>query len=466
MVVVALSERGLAASDDPRPVPAPTLAWQACPAPEQKGFLCATARVPLDHRQPSGASIELAVIKHPAQAGARRIGTLFFNPGGPGGAGTDDLPAWLSRFPAELRARFDLVSWDPRGIGRSTAVQCFRSAEEEQRFLAQAPVGFPVGRRETAAWIDVYDRFAARCARRVGELLRHVSTADTARDLDLLRRAVGEPALNYLGVSYGTYLGATYANLFPDKVRAMVLDGNIDPIAWTNDGKNEARLGFALRYDNDLAAAKKVVDAFLTLCGASANADCAFSAGSPAATRAKLEALLQRLRQRPVTIGDERITYAALVEGLDDLFFVTQRFAAFPGWATAAARLQTIWQGSGGDEARAPAADADAPAEAAAPPATDASYAGLEQGLAVECGESPMPRDPELYVGIARRAFARSGPYGSYWAWNDEQCARWRVTAPGRYTGPWDRATAAPILVIGNTYDRSCPGAWCRSARP
>ena len=126
--------------------PVPVLDWQPCPDSGQRGFDCATAQAPLDYSDPQGATIELAVIRHLATDPANRLGTLFFNPGGPGGPGTVQLPQYLGFFPATLRARFDLISWDPRGVGDSTAVLCFATPEDEQKFLAGLPDGFPVGR--------------------------------------------------------------------------------------------------------------------------------------------------------------------------------------------------------------------------------------------------------------------------------------------------------------------------------
>jgi pimeloyl-ACP methyl ester carboxylesterase len=263
----------------------PELAWQPCADPGQSGFECATARVPLDYADPQGSTIDLAVIRHQASDPTNRIGALFFNPGGPGGAGTEDLPAWIDLFPAEVRQRFDIISWDPRGIGASTAVQCFDTQEAEQNFFARPFLNFfPVGDAQKRVWIHRYARFGQLCEQRNGDLLAHVSTADSARDMDLLRQAVGEPRLNYLGVSYGILLGATYANLFPGKVRAMVLDGNVDPVAWANGGKERTFLSTSLRMGADKASAK-TLNAFLTLCGRASTDQCAFSAGGAAALR-------------------------------------------------------------------------------------------------------------------------------------------------------------------------------------
>jgi pimeloyl-ACP methyl ester carboxylesterase len=418
--------------------PVPVLDWQPCAEPGQQGFDCATAQVPLDYGDPQGATIDLAVIRHRATDPANRLGALFFNPGGPGGSGTESLPAWLELFPLAVRARFDLISWDPRGIGASTAVQCFATPEEGLEFLAGLPAGFPVGQAEADAWILGYAHFGQLCAQRNGDLLAHVSTADTARDLDLLRRAVGDPHLSYLGTSYGTFLGATYANLFPDRVRAMVLDGNVHPVAWTNGGDDDAFLSTALRIETDLGSAK-TLQAFLRLCGEAGADRCAFADDSAEATQAKFETLLQRLRTQPIPFEGRPLTYAALVSGMADFLFVVEPGFGFPGWAFAAQLLETLWNGGSGGT----------------PPAR--SYQFPEQQYAVQCAESPNPRKPRVFRVLAAYAFARAGDVGPNWSWADEPCASWPATAAERYAGPWDRRTAHPILVIGNTFDPSTP---------
>jgi pimeloyl-ACP methyl ester carboxylesterase len=133
---------------------------------------------------------------------AHRIGTLFMNPGGPGGQGTVDLPDWIALFSPTMRARFDIISWDPRGIGDSTAVQCFATMEDEAKFFEGVPQdAFPVGLAQKQMWLSRFEAYGRICLQRNGTLLSHTSTADTARDMDLLRQAVGEQTLNYLGVS-------------------------------------------------------------------------------------------------------------------------------------------------------------------------------------------------------------------------------------------------------------------------
>jgi pimeloyl-ACP methyl ester carboxylesterase len=415
----------------------PGLAWRGCAEEAQRGFECATARVPLDYHRPASEQIRLAVIRHAATDSANRIGTMFFNPGGPGGAGTEDLPNWYQLFPAALRARFDLVSWDPRGIGDSTAVQCFASDRREARFLGAAAAAFPQGRAQQRLWTRTYRAFGRRCAKRNGALLRHVSTKDSARDLDLLRRAVGSPQLSYLGVSYGTLLGATYANLFPTAVRALVLDGNVDPVAWSQPG----RLDTSLRLHSDQATGTTAT-AFLNLCGRAGRARCAFSAGSARATRAKFAALVRRVRAHPQRFRGDVIDLPALLSSFAGILYTPQpEPGGFPGWTDFAQLLQALWRRAN-------------PTPPPTPP-VQRRYAGPEQAAAVQCSDSPNPPRPAAYPGFARLSVRRSGLLGLTWVWGDFPCASWPARAADRYAGPWNRPTANPILVVGNTGDPS-----------
>ena len=414
-------------------VAVPRLSWKRCAGRAQKGFQCATVRgVPLDYRRLRGRTIRLAVIRHRAADPAHRIGTLFFNPGGPGGAGTALLPSVISVFPAAVQARFDIVSWDPRGVGQSTRVQCFASAKAESDFLGGMLIGssFPVGYAQMRAWIGRYRAFDRHCQRRGGSLLRHVSTADTARDLDLLRRAVGDRQLSYYGVSYGTFLGATYANLFPARVRAMVLDGNLDPSAYVHPEirANGGRfLTTDLREHADLGAAK-TLNAFLDLCGSADTSRCSFSAGSPAATRAKFAVLLRRLRNHPRSAD---MTYAQAVSVTGNALYSP------PAWPSLANTLQELWTTG-----------------AANPVMSTADAFG--QIFAIRCSESPNPGFA-AFRSVDAFAYRRSGPLGPWWAWQSLACGSWPVTAADRYAGPWNRRTANPILVMNTTHDPSSP---------
>jgi pimeloyl-ACP methyl ester carboxylesterase len=408
----------------------PVLRWHAC----DSGFQCATARVPLDYQHPNGATISIAVIRHLATDPARRLGSLFFNSGGP----AEQIEPFLASYqeiPAPLRARYDIVSFDPRGFGSSTPISCFPTPAAEQKFLAGVPL-FPVGRQQDVAWEKTTARFDALCAARGGPLIAHDSTADVARDMNLLRQALGDPVLNYLGQSYGTGLGAVYANLFPMAVGHMVLDGNLDPVAWTQGGDLPAQM----REGEDVGDAQ-TMRAFLDLCGKAAVTACAFSAGTPAATSAKFAALSRRLLSRPITVGSpaQTWTYADV-------------YTAFPeyeisAWPTDAALLQQLWAAS------APGGPPASPGASPVPPPPS-----IEQIFAVSCADSADPRDPADYATAARLGEMRAGGFGLVPAWEGEFCADWPEAAgQDRYAGPWNRRTANPILLIANTVDPATP---------
>ena len=435
----------------------PAIAWHRCPAGSAGamvgGFSCATVAAPLDYRDPSGPKIRLAVVEHLATGSASR-GVIFFNPGGPGGAGTVQLPAFLGFFPKELLREYDIVSWDPRGSGASTAVQCFASQAAESAFLGKYSF-FPVGRGQQRGYIRRWREFGKICAARNGALLRHVSTADSARDLNLLRQDLGQPKLNYLGISYGTFLGATYANLFPRRVGRMVLDGNVPPEAWTNGGRPNPRLSTYLRMRSDIAAAR-ALGAFLRICGQRTTQACAFSAGSPAATRAKWDALLARLRQAPINLGGTAFSYADVVTMVSFGLSIVQPFStpvpdnSAPGWSGIAQGLQQLWTAGSGTASARPGT----------PPAAAAAgaqrYGGAEQGYAVQCDEAPSP-PASAYPGLQRLLLRRSGVTALPYLWTlDEPCATWPVRGQDTYSGPWDAPTS-PILVIGNTTDPFIP---------
>jgi pimeloyl-ACP methyl ester carboxylesterase len=414
---------------------APAIPWHKCTESAQRGFQCAKIRVPVDYERPRGVRIELALIRHRASDPGRRIGTLFYEPGGPGVPGTEFLPALAyDGFPAAVQARFDIVSWDPRGVGASTAVQCFASQDAEDRFFAGSPTrnvdGFPVGQDQMTTWIDHYRRFGERCKRRNGRLLTHVSTVDTVRDLDLMRRRAGERKMNYVGTSYGTIVGAVYANMFPGRVRAMALDGVVNPSAWSHPQlpRNGGRfLPGGLRFKSDVETAK-TLDAFLELCGSTDTTHCAFSAGSPEATRQKFTELLARL---PVELTAGQTTYAQAISGTVRAIYVTA------SWKPQADVLQQLWeQGPAG----------------VPPPAGR----GEEQEMAIACGEVPSP-PASAFPAIDAFAQQRSGVVGPFWAWDYEPCSTWPVRSAHRYTGRWDHRTANPVLVIGNTFDPATP---------
>ncbi|MFR9752101.1 alpha/beta fold hydrolase [Nocardia sp. 004] len=339
MVVAAAVSYGATptTAEPPEATPAavPTPVWTPCPF--DPIYECTTVQAPLDYQRPQGRQIELALIRRLAADPANRIGSLLYNPGGPAGPGTELLPIQYRFFPQEIRDRYDIVSWDPRGSGASTSVQCFATRAEYDAWSAQLPEGFPVGPVEDKRWIELYAELGRGCQQRDPELLRFVSTADSAQDMDLIRQVLGEQRLTYLGVSYGTLLGATYANLFPDRVQAMVIDGNVNPSSWFD---RTSLLSTFQRNDSDLGSAK-TLNKFLKLCAEAGRSRCPFAATNVWLTQAKYAILLQRLLKHPQGTYTYAATASTVNRSLDNV-----RFENDPeNWDSLARLLQELWLG-------------------------------------------------------------------------------------------------------------------------
>ena len=389
------------------------LDWSDC----GDGLQCATAHVPLDYDKPSGKQISLAVIRRPADDAKRRIGSLFVNNGGPGNSVLDfvrrDAEAIYS---PEVLARFDVVGMDPRGVGRSTPVRCFADADEQGGLLGALPA-FPVGHEEERAFADAQAELGRRCLTRNGELLDHLSSANVARDLDRLRQALGESKLTFVGHSYGTVVGATYANLFPSRVRAIVLDSMLNPAAYTRGiGPMSLRVGSQRSTSDTLRF-------FLESCDAAGDR-CAFSDGDPVA---EFDRLMDRMREGPV-LG---FTYAQAVDAV-------RRTLSFPpAWPNLAQDLAAVRDG-------APAARLAALA--------DDEYDNSQEALtSIVCSETDNPRDPRVWPLAARIADAFTPYFGSAWTYITQACATWPGFDRDRYTGPFDRAKG--LLMVNARYD-------------
>lgn len=417
------------------------VAWEPC-YEELGPFECGWASVPLDYDAPRGPKIRIAMVRLPATDQDNRIGSIFFNPGGPGGSGVDFvLGAGPFVYTEELRARFDLIGFDPRGIARSTQLQCFATLDEA--FSVLAPFAFPVTRAEERVQFASDRALASACESNGGAIADHMSTANVARDLDRMRALVGDRSLNFAGYSYGSFLGTVYANMFPGRVRAVVVDGVLDPIAWTTGRGNEGRrVPFSARLRSDLGA-EATLDEFLRLCDEAGPEACPLA--PDAADR--FDALADRLRDEPLQIvvdpetGDTiTVTYADLVGGT-----LGSLYSSF-GWVDLAIGIADLEAAVFASERVALEAwqAVDDPLE----------YVNFLEGFpGVACSDSVNPTRSAAWSATVRNPNLASEYFGRPWTFASSVCAVWPAADEDRYMGPFDKATRNPVLVVGTRFD-------------
>jgi pimeloyl-ACP methyl ester carboxylesterase len=420
----------------------PEVAWSAC----RDGFECATVPAPLDYDHPRGVQIGISVIRLPAGEPRQRIGSLLLNPGGPGGSGVDFARAIAKNLPLELRARFDIVGFDPRGIHRSTPLRCYDTYE--QAIADLPPFPYPDTPAEEQVLRVSDDKLAAACARHGGAILNHMSSADAARDMDLLRRAFGDQKLTYVGYSYGSALGQNYANMFPGRFRALVIDAVIDPIAWATGRGWEARTTPVGTRIGSADGAGRTLGEFFRLCDA-AGPDCAFSGGASE----RFAALAKRLRGHPATITDPA-TGETFTVTYNDLIAVTLGALYSPViWPDLALLLADLEQQlSPATLGRRLAAIR---AKLGLAGAAQEEYPNdVEGSPGVTCSDTINPRSFTEWQQAADRAERRYGYFGRIWNWAWSACRSWpRSAGQDRYLGPWTARTASPVLIVGNYFD-------------
>ena len=451
LVIAALLE-GLVAVAAPAALAAPSVAkahWNPCFRTIGPTFQCATVQVPIDYNGPNRGAISIAMVRLPATDPAHRIGSLFINPGGPGGSGVDfALFAGPFLFTPEVRARFDIVGFDPRGIYRSTSFRCFGTQKQWARIFT--PFSFPITDAEQAQWEAGEHYLDAACAQRGGSIGSHMATADVARDLDRLRQAVGDQKLTYYGVSYGSYLGQTYANMFPNNFRALVIDGVLDPIAWSTGAPGEGNLPFSVRLGSAIAMQAELGE-FFRLCDAGGS-NCPLAPNSAA----RYAALADELKAGPIQILNpdtgqlEPLIYQDLIVNTLVAMYDSH---TWPDLANVLAYIES--QASPATLGRALAKlqrSAGFIAKRGFP-----HYPNFPEGFpAVACADSVNPGNYADWSAAADQQDA-TGYFGRIWTWVSSICADWPKADPDRYLGPFNHATGAPVLVVGNQFDGVTP---------
>ncbi len=446
-------------------VKTPKLRWSSCHGSAK----CATVRLPRDYDRRRGATVKIALLKRPAKDPARKIGTLFLNPGGPGGSGTEIAfyaPEFLSR---EVLDRFDIVGFDPRGTNASSNVKCFSSARKQKpvlnRLLSRA---FPNGAAEEKKFRSAYDKQARACSTSGRPLSAAVSTAEVARDLDVLRRAVGDAKLSFLGFSYGSYLGQVYANMFPDRVRAVAIDGVVDPIRWAGRSSSKSDpIGDRLRSaDGSWRALREI----LLRCRLAGAAACESAAkGDPVLN---FDVVAERLKRKPLVDVDAD-TGDRFVFGYPELIgaVLGSLYSEF-GYADIDYNLTRLIDLTNPD-----------PRARRTPTATRSAFDGLRSRLqqiadrqqsgfdranfgarydngmdafaTITCSDSSNAKNLSRYGAIGAAADRRAKYFGRLWLWNSAACSstRWTLKDEDSYRGPFATRTAAPVLIVGNSWD-------------
>lgn len=418
------------------------LSWETCEAPsESEGggtapsplpdgdvWQCATMKAPLDWDEPEGDTISLALIRARSSGAAdQRIGSLVFNFGGPGGSGVKALPSFGAKY-AKLRTRYDLVSFDPRGVGRSEGIRCEDDEELDEYFQQDSTPDDTAERRE---FLDTTKNFNSACEENSGKTLPHVRTTDAARDLDLMRQVLGDDRLHYFGISYGTELGGVYAHLFPRKVGRAVFDAVVDPTQTAEQGSLGQAEGFQLALDNYARDCVSKQD------------DCPVG-DTEQEVEDRIIKLLADLDTKPITgVFPRDLTQSAATSGIAQAMY-SQDF-----WPILTQGLELAYDGDGSllmllsDSMNGRNENGE--------------YSNLTAAnVSINCADD-KPRYTTEDVEARLAEFRAASPvFGEWLAWSMLTCTDWAVA--GAADHPDVRAPgSAPILVIGNTGDPATP---------
>jgi pimeloyl-ACP methyl ester carboxylesterase len=408
------------------------LRWSPC----HHGFQCARLLVPFDYQRPAWRRFSLPVIRLPATDPRTRIGSLLVNPGGPGGSGVQYALGARTQISAAVRVRFDVVGFDPRGVGGSIpAITCLTGPQLDKFFETSDT---PVTAAQRATVVSRSKLFARGCEQHSGALLPYVGTANSARDMDVLRAALGDAKLTYLGKSYGTYLGTWYAQLFPSHVRALVLDGAVDP--------------------SEPAFSMNVVQAQgFQVALASFTGDCLRMSACPlghggtvAAATARLQTLLNDAARKPLTsqVSGQPGVAPLLLNGIAAALYSKSY------WPYLREGLTAAMAGNGSILVEL--------SDLLLERNQQGQYSNLtEAEAAVDCMDRPWPRSLSAWQSAAAAAAKTAPMFGAPLMWGSLACAYWpvRPAKPVQLRGKG----APPILVVGTTRDPATPFRWAQA---
>jgi pimeloyl-ACP methyl ester carboxylesterase len=407
------------------------LSWSDCGG----GFQCAKANVPTDYTKPSTGQLSISLIRLPAQNKSQRIGSLFTNPGGPGGSGVQFVRQAARSFGKDLRDRFDIVGFDPRGVGSSDPVRCMDARRLDQYFGTDSS---PDDERELDELAAQSKGFADACKDRASARLPYVGTLNAARDMDVLRAAVGDEKFTYYGASYGTYLGAFYAEQFPTKVRALALDGAVDPKETSTQTLAEQAKGF-----------ETALRAFVADCVK--RADCPLGRSEDAALD-KISTFLKQVDQAPLNNRQDarKVTESWATMGMATALYLKEYWAVL---------RQALTQALQQKDGTLLITLADQMIERK----PDGTYSNqTEANMAVNCVDKPNPPDITAYGKAVDEAEKSAPRFGSFVVWGGLPCVYWPVQTRQQPKAVTAKGSA-PILVIGTTRDPATPYKWSQS---
>jgi pimeloyl-ACP methyl ester carboxylesterase len=412
------------------------LDWATC----YQAFECTDLRVPIDYADLTVGTFKIAVLRYKALDPANRIGSLIVNPGGPGGSGVDYAYNAEYVFDPDVLDRYDIVGFDPRGVNRSVPIECLTDPETDESYASDSKIDAEMELEQALA---ASKDFISKCEDK-NEYLTHFSTAEAARDMDILRAALGDKKLNYFGKSYGTYLGTLYAQFFPDKVGRMVLDGAVDP----NISVVEQNISQAKGFDEALTA-------FLADC--SKQEDCPLPSNSQEATAAIItlfaKAAENPLPRKTKVEDDERVATESLIV----LGTASALYDDVDGWPKLRTAFLESQRGFGDTFLEL--------ADQYSGRSSDGTYSSneLDSGAIIDCLDWPDTRTIEETKADTNRFSDAAPVFGPYLAYTNINCKYLTPPTKDKFTRTTNKITSiktAPIIVIGTTRDPATPYEW------
>lgn len=441
-------------------VPVDGLVWKDCkklPA----HFQCADFDVPMNYDEPDGKKYTLSIMKRIANKGDAKKGSLFINPGGPGGSSVSIVSGTERFMSPQLLEDFDVVGVDPRGIGGSHIADCFHGDSDAFAAVRDeiTKLDYAHSTLESMRGAVANKVMSDACSEDGDDVLRHMSTAEVARDMDVVRRAVGDEKLTYLGFSYGTYLGAMYGNLFPDRVRAIVNDGVINPADWAGTNGNNQNMNQDNRLKSAIAAEKAMHESFVR-CEAAGAGQCELAKQTEDDKTAadKFSAVLDRLKEKPLDITLDN----GLGLELTDAKYAQSLLSALygrRGGEDVVALTYLAWTAMRGEtldsSSLSPTARRVLDRLSSRSVKDEAKHDEAATYLGVACSDGRHPRSVSENARRAYDARHRAPVIGQVWAWGSVPCSpnAWKNQDANSYYGPFGKTTANGMLFVGALWD-------------